>query len=44
MMRSTWTQDPTGRIFPEAIKWLLIVNGAVFLLQNLLAGPRQSIG
>jgi membrane associated rhomboid family serine protease len=36
-MRSTWTQDPTGKAFPEAIKWLLIANGAVFLLQNLLA-------
>jgi membrane associated rhomboid family serine protease len=39
MMRSTWTQDPTGRTFPETIKWLLIVNGVVFLLQNLLAVP-----
>lgn len=39
MMRSTWTQDPTGKTFPEAIKWLLIVNAAVFLLQNLLAVP-----
>lgn len=33
------TYDPTGRSLPSAVKWLLIANGGVFLLQILVAGP-----
>lgn len=33
------TYDPTGGIFPPAIKGLLIANGVVFVLQIVLADP-----
>ena len=39
MFRRTRTYDPTASPFPTAIKWLLIANGGVFVLQILLAVP-----
>ncbi|HUP00515.1 MAG TPA: rhomboid family intramembrane serine protease [Gemmatimonadota bacterium] len=45
MFRGTGTYDPTASPFPPAIKWLLIANGGVFVLQILLAAPlMQSFG
>lgn len=38
MRWKTRTYDPTGGVFPTAIKWLLIANGIVFAVQ-LLFGP-----
>lgn len=39
MIRRTPTYDPTASAFPQGIKWLLIGNGAVFVLQLLIAVP-----
>ncbi|CAN5201836.1 MAG: rhomboid family intramembrane serine protease [Gemmatimonadetes bacterium] len=45
MFRGARTYDPTASPFPPAIRALLIANGAVFVLQILLAGPlAQSFG
>jgi len=40
---TTRAYDPTGGVFPSAIKGLLIANGIVFVLQIVLAGPFASL-